>query len=386
MKRVGVFLMADPEGGGTFQYQLAVLEAVNALPREKYNVFAVYENDLWMEYIKEYKVESIKLPSDYLSKVAILGFQKFKVPTWLKRILISFCTPIVWRLSCDLLIYPHPSEWSSILRVPALTTIYDLMHRYETRFPEVFEDGEYEMRETLYTNMCKYTRGVLVDSEVGKQHVIECYGLNEQQIFVLPYIAPKYIWASKHKSDLLENHELPRKFLFYPAQFWMHKNHKNLLKAAAQVKQIFPDIHLVFVGAKKNGYENTIYLIDELNLQANTTILGYVSNDYMVELYKKARALIMPTFLGPTNIPPLEAFELGCPVATSNVYGIPKQVGDAALLFNPESVDEIANCIVKLWNDDLVCNELSVRGKQKATEWGQLQFNRRLLQIIENIC
>ena len=54
----------------------------------------------------------------------------------------------------------------------------------------------------------------------------------------------------------------------------------------------------------------------------------------MISFYKYAVALVMPTFFGPTNIPPLEAFALGCPVITSNIYGIPEQVGDAALLVN----------------------------------------------------
>jgi len=93
----------------------------------------------------------------------------------------------------------------------------------------------------------------------------------------------------------------------------------------------------------------------------------------------------MPTFYGPTNIPPLEAFAVGCPVATSGIYGMPEQVGDAALLFNPESVGEIADCIRKLWQDDRLCADLVERGKGRVARWGQPQFNGRLREIVEKI-
>jgi len=91
----------------------------------------------------------------------------------------------------------------------------------------------------------------------------------------------------------------------------------------------------------------------------------------------------MPTFFGPTNIPQLEAFALGCPVATSRIYGIPDQVGDAALLFDPASVDEIYEALVRLWTDDALCAVLKARGYAHAKRWGRPQFRGRVREIIE---
>ena len=65
-------------------------------------------------------------------------------------------------------------------------------------------------------------------------------------------------------------------------------------------------------------------------MQEDVKILGYVLNEEMVWLYRHARAMVMPTHLGPKNIPQLEAIELGCPVATSRIYGLPEQVRDGA--------------------------------------------------------
>ena len=90
----------------------------------------------------------------------------------------------------------------------------------------------------------------------------------------------------------------------------------------------------------------------------------------------------MPTFFGPTNIPQLEAFALGCPVATSRIYGIPEQVGNAAMLFDPTSISEIQTCLVKLWTDDGLCAELVSRGTAHAAKWGPPQFQERFREIV----
>ena len=125
--------------------------------------------------------------------------------------------------------------------------------------------------------------------------------------------------------------------------------------------------------------------ITDLKLEDQIMILGYVSNEEMVALYQHARALVMPTFGGPTNIPQLEAFVLGCPVATSGIFGIPEQVGEAALLFDPADINEIAECVKRLWQDDLLCERLIRAGHERADAWGERQFMERLYGLLEEL-
>ncbi|NQV18415.1 MAG: glycosyltransferase [Armatimonadetes bacterium] len=113
--------------------------------------------------------------------------------------------------------------------------------------------------------------------------------------------------------------------------------------------------------------------------------LNFVCNEDLVALYKKTVALVMPTFFGPTNIPQLEAFALGCPVITSDIYGIPDQVGDAALLVNPSDYSDIANKIKIIWNDKSIRQKLVRKGYKKDIEWNQKQFSLKLGSIIEEI-
>ena len=223
----------------------------------------------------------------------------------------------------------------------------------------------------------------MVDSLLGKRQMLECYGhlIDDlaSKVHVLPYIAPDYIYG---KELMVETFD---KYILYPAQFWKHKNHIRLVQAAAQLKDKGIIVNLVLTGTEKNNKKDVEDLIQELALQAQIQILDYVTNEQLVYLYKHTRALAMPTFAGPTNIPPLEALAIGCPMMLSNNFAMPEQAGDAALYFNPESVDEIADCMEKLWTDDELCARLISNGAIQRNKWGIEQFHEKLKEIMNAV-
>jgi len=386
MRKIGLYLGVDPSAGGMYQYNLAVLDAVSALPQDQYRVVIAFSSPAWARELHDLDGKVVPAHDGLWRKFFWKVWRMFDLPIAAARTLSSYLDPLVRTLQkeqCDLWIFPSQDTLSFQAAVPALSAIHDLMHRYERRFPEVSEQSIYRHREWSYRNICSWASGILVDSAIGKQQVMESYGRTGERIFVLPYVPPRYMHVQKVPDGFDARYTLPDKFILYPAHFWEHKNHKRLIRAIGLLKDVLPDMHLVLVGSAKDGYRSAIGEIQRLKLEKEIVILGHVSDTDMPELYRRARALVMPTHFGPTNIPPLEAFLVGCPVAVSGIYGIPEQVGDAALLFDPESVEEIAKCIERLWTDDALCVMLAAQGKQRAAAWGQDQFNARLREIID---
>lgn len=282
-------------------------------------------------------------------------------------------------LKLDLVIFSGQEMLSALVSTKSFGVVHDLMHRYAD-FPEFHENHESEIRDFYCKNIYKAAERIFVDSEIGKKHVIESYGASgENKICILPFTPPQYLFE-KDKMDLKFN--LPGKFIFYPAQLWFDKNHKNLLLAISFLKKNGLDVKLVLAGSKKNAFNEIVQLIATHSLEENVEILGYVSDDEMRYLYKHARAMVMPSFLGPTNIPPLEGMATGCPVAVSNVYAMPDQVGTAGLVFDPCNIEEIADVIERLWKDDELCRELSARGLERVKLFSQDVFNVKFQKII----
>ncbi len=389
MKKIGVFLGMEPYGGGAFQYGQSILEALNSLPAEEYQVVAFYEKKLWKEYLAAFpfytkRVYTRKQLFDVIGSL----LWKASVYGWcnlldLRDTLSSYSsfTKQFDEEMLDLLIFPAQEILAAVVKTKSISTIHDLMHRYE-KFPEAASKAEAKWRDFRYKNMCEASKLLFVDSEVGKQQVIECYGdTYADKIEVMPFTPPQYLFESQEDA-LPKEIMLPKKFIFYPAQFWAHKNHKNLIFAAKKLKEKGIDIQLVFVGSKKNGYEEALQLIRREGLENNIQVLGYVSDSLMRILYRRARAMVMPSFFGPTNIPPLEGMAMGCPVAVSRVYAMPWQVGEAGLTFDPKSVNEIAEVLEKLWIDDTLCKQMAEKGKERAKYFSQKNFNERFRKAI----
>lgn len=385
--RVGLFLAIEPTWGGAFQYDLSILDAVAQLPRDGIDVVVGYSHPSWLHYLNRYDLKKVAVPLGYWGRFFGQLLHCSGISTSLWRAVSPVFHPTVraiMREKCDLWIFPSQDPWGYLAPVPALNTIHDLMHRYERRFPEIGTRWQYAWREWHFKNTCRWSQGILVDSQLGKQHIIDSYHIDPTQLHVLPFIAPSYL-DDKPLAIATSETDLPKKFLFYPAQFWEHKNHKRLVKAIFLLKPRFPDIKLVLTGAKKNEYTVIQKLVSQLGLVDDVIFLDHVSDDQMGLLYRDARAMIMPTFSGPTNIPPLEAMKSGCPSAVSNIYAMPEQTKGAALLFDPESVEDMASAMAKLWNDDELCRDLSEQGKSVSREWTQEHFNALFANILSEL-
>ncbi|MDE5818727.1 MAG: glycosyltransferase family 4 protein [Lachnospiraceae bacterium] len=389
MKEIGVWVDGKNHNGGSYQFWLSIVKAVSELNRAEYHVIVLSSDDQWIAIADQYELDSVKLNGvkGRLNQRIENSYWGYRHVPVIKSVL-SFLYQhtdcnirIAKKIPLDLCIAGQVDLAGDLVHIPMMIPIFDLMHRYDDRFPEL--TSEYQWRERMYRHQCETAEIILADSKVGKRHIVESYGWLrkdlDKHVSVLPFIPPDYIYLAK-ESPVKE--PLFDKFFFYPAQFWTHKNHKNLILAASGLKKKGIPVKLIFVGSEQNNKENVLNLIHQEEMQDDIRILGYVSNEEMVYLYRHARAMVMPTCLGPTNIPQLEAFVLGCPVATSGIYGIPEQVGDAALLFDPDSVEEIADCMERLWTDDGLCAELVKKGRERADKWGQPQFNVQFEMII----
>jgi glycosyltransferase involved in cell wall biosynthesis len=140
------------------------------------------------------------------------------------------------------------------------------------------------------------------------------------------------------------------KYFFYPAQFWAHKNHCNLLLAFKEICEKYPELQIVFTGSDKGNLNYIIRLVANLKLNDRVLFLGFVSNQELFTLYSNALALVMPTLLGPTNMPLLEARELNCPIVCSNHKGHVEMLKDGAFYFDALNKDDIATQLERIIN------------------------------------
>ncbi|MDR2889621.1 MAG: glycosyltransferase family 4 protein [Lachnospiraceae bacterium] len=390
MQKIILYLTARPNYGGAYQYWLAMLKALSQLNQAQYQLKVYSSHAGWRPIVQSLDLECT-IVEDHLSHVQkkFWGTLCRLLPATLFYKITRIGHPLIRQIDTgdldrtNLFIAQTSEIGGRLLGMSTVVPIFDLMHRFYPTLPEIV--GEYKKREKLYRRECRYATMILVDSPIGQEHAVQFYGTQcdrlMDKIKILPFIPPDYIYNGEE--TIVAKERIFEKYLFYPAQFWAHKNHERLIRSVLLLKNEGIYVNLVLSGSEQVNRSEIMELITELKLDKQIKVLGYVSNEEMVYLYKNARALVMPTLFGPTNIPPLEAFELGCPVAISRLFGMPEQVGDAALLFDPLSESEIAECLKVLWLDDNLCEQLVARGRIRARQWGQQQFTETVLKYIE---
>ena len=347
---VGVNLAAPPESGGTYQYGLSVVRGLDPR-RSGWEATAFVQDPAWRSVLPPEFQHGNGALTPRVPRLLDAAYRRIDrtVGAHRRRPFVLPGIRALDRSACDLIVFPSQESASCQTRRPALVAIHDLMHRYESHFEE-YQGGVFARRERHYRSICAAAAGILVDSELGKRQVIESYGVHPEKVFVLPFAPPSYL-AESGEVDVRAKYGLPEQYLFYPAQFWEHKNHLRLVEALAVAKGRGLPVKLVLAGSRKNAYDRVVSRIEALGLSQDVTILGYVPNEDMAALYRQAMATVFVSLIGPTNIPPLEAMAVGSPLIVSNIYAMPEQVGDAALLVDPNSAEDIADKIELLWVD-----------------------------------
>ncbi len=297
----------------------------------------------------------------------------------------------------DLLLMLGPYGPAFSWLTPFVMSVYDLNHRLQPEFPEVSAFGEFDRREYLYTNVCRYATLVIVDSEVGKEDLLRFYGhlIDADRVRILPYFSPVAqapMPAPQELSRVAAKHRLPKRYFFYPAQFWRHKNHALIVQALKIIADKTGErIPVVFCGsysdyARALNFKEMWASAAQLGLTNEVRYLGPVPDEDMAALYAQSVALVMPTFFGPTNIPPLEAWHFGRPVITSDIRGLREQTGDAGLLVDPRSPEALADAMLRLWRDDALCTTLAERGRKRLASYPWETFVDGVTGIVTDAC
>jgi len=270
--------------------------------------------------------------------------------------------------------------------IPYIVTVWDLQHRVQSYFPEVSTNGEWDGREEFLSKTLRRASYILTGTEIGKAEVEYFYQVPSERIKVLPFPTPLFVLnpPPTQNKEILKKYSIPENYLFYPAQFWPHKNHVNLLLAVQILKDRYNiNFPVVFSGSDKGNQEYINKQISKLNLSDQVYFLGFVPQEDLVSLYRNAFTLTFLTFFGPDNLPPLEAFALGCPVIASQVSGSQEQLGDAALLVNPKDPEHIALAIKSLWDDINLRQTLVQRGFARAAQWTAEDYVKGVFSILD---
>jgi len=388
--KVGIFLSnINPHGGGGFTFQDDIIASLLKLEsKHTFAIFGQQSGDRNKE-ISNKKIQFIPLDDSFFKQARlnlkriisslplIRRFLRGKNKSPFQQVIEELGIEMVWFLTPDY----------TKVDIPYIYTVWDLQHRLQPWFPEVSKKGRWKVRERMFSDAIQRASAVIIGAEAGKTEIVHFYGVLPERIRLLPHPTPSFaLNASKgnHKEVLIK-YKIPEGYLFYPAQFWPHKNHVGLLLAVHLLREKYDLVlPVVFVGSDKGNVHYIRKLIGDLDLTTQVYFLGFVPQEDLIGLYRNAFALTYLTFFGPENVPPLEAFALGCPVIASDVSGAQEQLGKAVLLVDPKDEDQIALAIKSLYDDSALRQRFIQHGLDRAASWTGEDFVKSVFKIIDD--
>jgi len=370
------------EQGGVYQYVQTLADSLCRF--SKHDIYIV--KDSTDDLLKDFNGKSV-INVDRSARGLFVKFKKLLVillPQLRKYLYTDSFYNKIHDLAPQLVINPAIMLAPLYLGYPYIVTIHDLQHKY---YPNFFSIKERWARNFIYKKVARNSALVVCESIAVRDDVVKFLGVSPSKICVIPSPPPLYMTHvhidPKMISLIKKKYDLPERFLFYPAQFWPHKNHVGLIQAIKIVENSFGvRLNLVLVGSKKDYFDDVMREISKLNLGLQVKYLGYVPQEDMAYLYKMSSALVLPTFFESLSIPIWEAFHLGVPVVCSNVCALPEQVGDAALLFNPKNIEEMAKQIYHIWEDETLRRSLIQKGYNKIEGLSSENYARQWQEII----
>jgi glycosyltransferase involved in cell wall biosynthesis len=264
--------------------------------------------------------------------------------------------------------------------VPSIFNPWDLQHLHH---PEFFSAPVLANRAAAYPVHCRRASAVVTASRWTRHDVIDRYDIEPGRVYVIPLAAATTPTVTAEDIGHVRSmYRLPDMFALYPAQTWPHKNHLRLIEALALIRDRYRlRVPLVCTGARNGFWPTIAKRVEELKLRQDALFLGFVPDRDLATLYRLASFVVIPSLFEGWGFPVIEAFQAGAPLTSSDATALREYAGGAALLFDPTSVDSIAEAVVRMATDGELRRALSQQGRDRATmfSWGRAAKTHRAL-------
>ena len=341
------------------------------------------------------------------SKRLLLDSGNFKMKTLRSPRLILHhfdLSSLVWhevRLALELFLHPPDIFFDPLVSLPflfrwhprckAVSCCYGLV---SSTLPKDYVQPGDRLTTLRDRHVAKHADKIIANSKATKEDLIRLHKVEEGRISVVyhgcdtetykPVQNSEQIERIRHKYSILGNYIIHLSF-FHP-----QKNVKRLVEAFCHLKVQQKVPHkLVLAGPKipynEHIFQEIIAMARQFKLEEEIIFTGYVAQDDLPLLIGGADLFVFPSLYEGFGIPPLEAMACGVPVVASNVASLPEVIGDAGLLVDPYSIEEIAAAMYKVISNEELRQHMRDKGLQRAKLFSWEKTVRGVIKVFQEV-
>jgi glycosyltransferase involved in cell wall biosynthesis len=352
---------------GNETYTLNLIKSlIDEFPRHSYQVFTCHH-----AYLKPHLAENagatlIEVPRNPFRRIP------FAIPRHLRQsraqlLHVNYIAPP--RINC-----------------PVVVTIHDISYEFH---PEFFSLRDRLLLSTLVPFSARRAAAIIAVSQKTRSDLISRYRIPPEKITVT-YEGADVRFRPLDKLEatdlVLKKYGIDRAFVLTLGNLQPRKNLPRLVQAYAKLKREQKlDAVLVIAGQALWRESKVFRAVRDTELETDVIFTGYIPDEDLPWLYNAARLFVFPSLYEGFGLPPLEAMACGTPVACSRMGALPEVVADAALTFDPRSVDEMARVILQVASSPDLQAHLSERGQQRAQRFSWKAMAHETMEVYQNV-
>ncbi len=312
--KIAAFVDISGGSGGGLQQTLGTVNILEKIKSDKYEIKFSSSSRFASNYFKSRGIESLFFNKNSLLNKLNLKLFKFE---FIKKILKFFnitnsLEKFLNENNIDLVFFVDQSNLSFFCENKNfIFNVWNLDHKKYSFFPE-YTYEKFISSEKIYKHASKRAFKIITDCKKTKLEFSEFYNCPKNKISTLPLIS-NLIFNENNQSYENQNKSLKnidlRKTLFFPAQFWAHKNHRYIVDAFHELNlKGATDFNCIFTGRDRGNLKFIQKKIREFELEEKFYIYEYLNDEEIINIYKNCYLTILPTYVGNTSLPLFEAF------------------------------------------------------------------------------
>lgn len=330
-------------------------------------------------YNAEQGVEPVAGLERFPARTVSLGYKPWRMAVWLGQLGYA---PFNRLLPGAELYHATEHLLMRLSGVPTVLTVHDLIFR---RYP-----AHHKRLNRWYLNLtmplyCRRATRIIAVSEQSKRDVVEAYGIAPDKITVVyeaaaPDFRPQ---PAETVARAKQRYGLPERYVLSVGTIEPRKNLGRVLTAFERLHRDGLVDAFVIVGKRGWLYDDFFAQLEASPAKQAVIFPGWVEDGDLPAIYAGAAAVAFPSEFEGFGLPALEGMACGAPVVCSNTSSLPEIAGDAALLVDPSSVDEITDALRRALAEPELAEEMRRRGYAQAAKFSWERAARETVEVYE---
>ncbi len=299
---------------------------------------------------------------------------------WLEQVGVPFAAR---QERADLVHYPYFAA-PVVSPVPVAVTVHDLI----PLMPDYCGSAKVQAYSRLVSEGTRRAAVVVTDSEASRRDIVERLRIPEDRVRVV-YLGVEPCYRPAREPEVAarvrQKYGLRHDILLYLGGLDRRKNIPGLLRSYALVREQLSDPPDLVIAGGRPEYTDLPAQAEQMGLASFVRFLGPVEEAEKPVLYAIARLFVFPSRYEGFGLPPLEAMACGTPVVCSNASSLPEVVGDAALLVDPASEEDLAEAICLVLEHREMAERLAAAGPARAAQFTWERMARETLAVYREV-